>query len=161
MTQCLKTFKKCLILNFCAKNRWNWIFNAKIQRIKKRLDIVWKSPKMSDLNILFWHFPPIFVSSNLTSCNIIWPHKIGYLWLFFWLTVVHSKCKRSSLRSQCWMRHSLWFSNTVWRRRSEVIFPLYFSYFSKDKRDDQNKEIKEAAKRKSVEFPTAFWEIKI
>ena len=35
MTQCLKTIKKCLILNFRAKNRWNWIFNAKIQRIKK------------------------------------------------------------------------------------------------------------------------------
>ena len=26
---------------------------------------------------------------------------------------VHSKCKRSSLRSQCWMRLFLWFSNTV------------------------------------------------
>ena len=29
------------------------------------------------------------------------------------LTFVHSKCKRSSLRSQCWMRLFLWFSNTV------------------------------------------------
>ena len=28
-------------------------------------------------------------------------------------TFVHSKCKRSSLRSQCWMRLFLWFSNTV------------------------------------------------
>ena len=28
------------------------------------------------------------------------------------------KCKRSSLRSQCWMRHFLWFSNTVlWHSR--------------------------------------------
>ena len=31
----------------------------------------------------------------------------------FWLTFVHWKCKRSSLRSQCWMRLFLWFSNTV------------------------------------------------
>ena len=29
-----------------------------------------------------------------------------------------SKCKLSSLRSQCWMRHFLWFSNTVlWHSR--------------------------------------------
>ena len=28
-------------------------------------------------------------------------------------TFVHSKRKRSSLRSQCWMRLFLWFSNTV------------------------------------------------
>ena len=27
--------------------------------------------------------------------------------------LVHSKCKRSSLRSQCWMRLFLWISNTV------------------------------------------------
>ena len=31
----------------------------------------------------------------------------------FWLTFVHSKCKRSSLRSQCWMRHFQSFSNIV------------------------------------------------
>ena len=32
-----------------------------------------------------------------------WPFLI-FLWTF-----VHSKCKRSSLRSQCWMRHFRWF----------------------------------------------------
>ena len=34
-------------------------------------------------------------------------------WVDPCLTFVHSKCKRSSLRSQCWMRLFLWFSNTV------------------------------------------------
>ena len=38
--------------------------------------------------------------------------KIDHFWHFWW-TFVHSKCKRSSLRSQCWMRLFLWFSNTV------------------------------------------------
>ena len=33
--------------------------------------------------------------------------------LAFLLTFVYSKCKRSSLRSQCWMRLFLWFLNTV------------------------------------------------
>ena len=35
-----------------------------------------------------------------------------HFWHFL-LTFVHSKCKYSSLRSQCWMRLFLWFSNTV------------------------------------------------
>ena len=54
------------------------------------------------------------------SGNTVWPQAPGFqklakmchLW-HFWLTFVHSKCKRSSLRSQCWMRLFLWFSNTV------------------------------------------------
>ena len=33
----------------------------------------------------------------------------------FWLIFVHSKCKLSSLPSQCWMRLFLWFSNTVFQ----------------------------------------------
>ena len=54
------------------------------------------------------------------SGNTIWPQASGFQKLakmdHFWhfqLTFVHSKCKRSSLRSQCWMRLFLWFSNTV------------------------------------------------
>ena len=46
-----------------------------------------------------------------------WP-----LWLFQW-TFVHWKCKRSSLRSQCWMRLLLWFSNTV------IVISRFFSLF--------------------------------
>ena len=37
--------------------------------------------------------------------------KIDIFW-HFWRTFVHSKCKCSSLRSQCWIRHFLRFSNT-------------------------------------------------
>ena len=64
----------------------------------------------------FWHFPQIFVLSG----NTVWPQALGFqklvkmdhFWHFWW-TFVHSKCKRSSLRSQCWMRLFLWFSNTL------------------------------------------------
>ena len=38
--------------------------------------------------------------------------KMDHFW-YFRLTFVYSKCKRSSLRSHCWMRVFLWFSNTV------------------------------------------------
>ena len=75
---------------------------------------------------MFWHFPPIFVLLNvacLPSGNTFWPqssvfpvfqktHQIDDFW-HFWLTFVHSKCKRSSLCSQYWMRLFLWFSTTV------------------------------------------------
>ena len=40
--------------------------------------------------------------------------KIVTLSIFNELKIVHSKCKRSSLRSQCWMRLFLRFSNTVY-----------------------------------------------
>ena len=38
--------------------------------------------------------------------------KFDHFWHFS-STFVHSKCKCSSLRSQCWMRLFLWFSTTV------------------------------------------------
>ena len=38
------------------------------------------------------------------------------LWTFIQLSI-HSKCKRSSLRFQYWMRFFLWFSNTVRHER--------------------------------------------
>ena len=54
------------------------------------------------------------------SGNTVWQQASGFQKLakmdqfcHFSLTFVHSKCKRSSLRSQCWMRLFLWFSNTV------------------------------------------------
>ena len=54
------------------------------------------------------------------SGNTVWPQASGFQKLakmdHFWhfkLTFVHSKCKRSSLRSQCLMRLFLWFSSTV------------------------------------------------
>ena len=45
--------------------------------------------------------------------------KIDQFWRF-WGTFVHLKCKCSSLRSQCWMRLFLWFSNTVPYRESLI-----------------------------------------
>ena len=73
-----------------------------------------------DFSILafFTNFCPI--KSDLSG-NTIWPQAPSFQKLakidhfgHFWLTFVHSKCKRSSFRSQCWMRPFLWFSNTVW-----------------------------------------------
>ena len=62
---------------------------------------------MSHFN--FWPFPPIFwpIITDLSG-NIVWSQIEQ-----FWWTFVYSKFKRSSLRSQCWMRLFLWFSNTV------------------------------------------------
>ena len=63
-------------------------------------------------------FSTIFCPSKVDlSGNTVWPQASGFeklakmdsFW-HFWLTFVHSKCKRSS---QCWMRLFLWFSNTV------------------------------------------------
>ena len=42
------------------------------------------------------------------------------------LSFIHSKCKRSSLRSQCWMRLFLRFSNTV-----RLLHYLSFKSFSR------------------------------
>ena len=61
------------------------------------------------------------IKSDLSG-NTVWPQasdfqklaKTEYFW-HFQLTFVLLKCKRSSLRSQCWMRLFLWFSNTVLR----------------------------------------------
>ena len=54
------------------------------------------------------------------SANTIWPKSSGFqkfakmdrFW-YFLLSFVHSKCNRSSLRSQCGRRLFLWFSNNV------------------------------------------------
>ena len=82
------------------------------------LHIVKKLLKMSHLNFdIFRQFFPI--KTDLSG-NTVWPQASGFQKLakmdHFWhfeLTFVHSKCKRSSLRSQCWMRLFLWISNTV------------------------------------------------
>ena len=67
-----------------------------------------------------WRFPPIFVLLKLTCLVILFDRKLQFFknspnWQFlaFLINFSHSKCKRSSLRSQCWMRLFLWFSNTV------------------------------------------------
>ena len=78
-------------------------------------------PKCLILMFQFWHFSPIIVLLKFTCLVTLFDRKIqvyqkigeiARLWHFI-LTFVLSKCKRSSLHSQCWMRLFLWFSNTV------------------------------------------------
>ena len=75
-----------------------------------------------------WIFDILAFSTNFCpiktdlSGNTVWPQasdfqklaKMDHFWHFL-LTFIHSKCKCSSLRSQCWMRLFLWFSNTVYQ----------------------------------------------
>ena len=64
--------------------------------------------------------------------NTVWPQASGFQKLakmdHFWLfksTFVHSKCKRSSLHSQCWLRLFLWFSDIViWSSIFTTVFML-------------------------------------
>ena len=65
----------------------------------------------------FRHFPLLKVTCLVTLfvCKLqdfLKVAKMDNFW-HFKLTFVHSKCKRSSLRSPSWMRFFLWFSNTV------------------------------------------------
>ena len=75
----------------------------------------------------FWHFPPIFVLLILTHLVTLFGRKLHF-W-YFWLIFVDSKCKRSLLRSQCWMRLFLWFSNTVLLWPMNVTIVTYKSNF--------------------------------
>ena len=56
-----------------------------------------------------WHLSPIFVLLKLTYLVTLFDSKLQ---IDLFLPSVHLKCKRSSLRSQSWMRHFLWFLNT-------------------------------------------------
>ena len=94
------------------KTRQNWPlwhFSSTFEHSKCRIWI---------LNFgIFRHFCAI---KNDLSGNTVWPQtsgfqklgKMDYFWHFKW-TFIHSKYKRSSLRSKCWMRLFLWFSNTM------------------------------------------------
>ena len=83
--------------------------------------IVWKLLKMSHLHLGILAFSTNFCPVKIDlSGNTVWPQASGFQNLakmdLFWhleLTFDHSNCKRSLLRSQCWMRLFLWLSNTV------------------------------------------------
>ena len=66
--------------------------------------------------VIFTHFSGFLVSEMTCLVTLfdrkLHVFKIDHFWHFWW-TFVHPKCKLSSLRSQCWMRLFLWFSNTV------------------------------------------------
>ena len=112
--------------NINNKNRcchWNYfflaflslflLFIAQYKTVKKMhenlyfcINSVWKSPKKSH----FWFFN-FGIFYQLLSGNTVWPRALGFRKLVkifhFWhfsLPFVYSICKRSSLRSQCWMR---------------------------------------------------------
>ena len=67
---------------------------------------VWKSPNLSYLSFSILAFSTNFcpikidLSGNTVDFKLQKLAKMDH----FWLTFVHSKCKCSSLRSQCWMR---------------------------------------------------------
>ena len=103
--------------------------SGEIQNVTKKIypfrHSVWKSPKMSHLS--FYHFGILYqflsdfmdfiidLSGNtvlLQASGFQKPAKMDHFWHFYW-TFVHSKCKRSSLRSQCWMRLFGRISNSV------------------------------------------------
>ena len=103
----------CNELNSSVFTIWNWRL--------KQVHIVWKLLKISHLNFSILAFSTIFcpIKTDLSG-NTVGPQasvfqtlaKLDHFW-HFQLTFVHSKYKHSSLRSQCWMRLFLWFSNTV------------------------------------------------
>ena len=70
--------------------------------------IVWKLLKMLHLKFSIFAFLIIFCPIKIDlSGNTVWPQASGRQKLATvanWLTFVHSKCNRNSLRSQCWMR---------------------------------------------------------
>ena len=53
------------------------------------------------------------------SDDTVWPQASGFQKL---ATLHYSKCKSISLRSQCWKRLYLWFSNTVYASVSANLF---------------------------------------
>ena len=70
---------------------------------------VWKSPKKSHLGFWIRAFPTNFCPIKIDlSGNTVWPQTSKtrqiVLFLMNFCLNVYSKCKRSSLRSQCWMR---------------------------------------------------------
>ena len=105
--------------------------NCKIHSDSFKIHSVWKSPKMSHL-FGFWHFPPILVELKLTCLVTLFDRKVSGFqklaklnhFLAFLMNFCPLKWKRSSLRSQCWMRLFLWFSNTVCPFRT--IFVQHF-----------------------------------
>ena len=88
-----------------------------LQKHLTSLHIVWKRIKMSHFDFRLWHFPPVFCPfESGMSGNTVWLQASGFQkthqnWPF--LALITQKCKLSSLRSQCWMRLFLWFSNIV------------------------------------------------
>ena len=130
--------------NLPVKDReYNWIhFRYSIIQYWLFSTSIWtQRPKCRIWFFQFWHFLRIFCPIKIDmSGTTVWPQlsgfqklaKMNYFWHFSW-TFVHSKCIRSSLRSQCWMRLFLWFSNTARSQsrisKGEQVFSFLLSCF--------------------------------
>ena len=109
---------------------WIWIFAPKLLKYEGKTNDLPPTQIATSLTlfenyskcrILILAFSTNFcpIKTDLSG-NTVWPKasgfqklaKIDHSWPFL-LTFVHSKCKRSLLRSQCSMILFLWFSNTV------------------------------------------------
>ena len=106
-SQCLKIIAK-VSFNIASEASYAYIFSG--QTFIKNAQ-----------NGQFWHFPLIFFLLKVTCLVTLFDCKLRFsknspkwtiFWHFLW-TFVHSKCKCSSLRPQCWMWLFLWFSNTM------------------------------------------------
>ena len=81
-TLSLKTLYYCRSPDCSAVYFWNLIVYLLLgndndnNRQFTLLYIDWKWPKMSHLNLQFWHFLPIFVPLNLTSLVTLFNHKL-------------------------------------------------------------------------------------
>ena len=97
------------------------------------VDKIWlKMPKMVNFGefLKTWSLLPKSVTRQVTfkrtkmvanAKNQNGQNSQNWRFLAFLWTFGHSKCKRISLRSQCWMRLFLWFSNTV---HNQYIFKV-------------------------------------
>ena len=79
---------------------------------------------MSHLNVWIFH--------QFSYGNTVWPQASAFQKLAKW-TFVHLKCKHSSLRSQCWMRHFMViFKHCVLaflKMQFCKVFPRKINYF--------------------------------
>ena len=122
---------KIRLLYQCVRWVWGLVENVIIfTKFKIFFSFVFKKIFMMLCNPTFFtvwiNFTPIFlrnlctVFGNPSKCRIF-KNFPNWLFLAFLMNFCHLKCKRSSLRSQCWMRLFLWFSNTVYVRSTRVM----------------------------------------
>ena len=89
-----------------------WLFGPKPDNLPTPH---WKEKKIPEIKNRSFSYTSVFCKATLSTLFenhpkcLIWIFKFWHFYWNFW----HSKCKRSSLRSQCWMGLFLWFSNTV------------------------------------------------
>ena len=81
------------------------------------------------------HFCPFEIDLSCLVTLFDCKHKVfktcqNWPFLAFFMTFCPLKCKRSSLRSQCWMRLFLWFSNTVMMSNVSIHIVYLLTFWS-------------------------------